>query len=41
MVIACNSDDPGDVILSSEELNIVGTKHSESKNNFTATYSSF
>lgn len=36
----CNSDDPGDVILSAEELNIVGTKYAESKNNFTATYTS-
>jgi len=38
---SCNSDDPGDVILSSEELNITGTKYTESKNNFTNTYTNF
>lgn len=38
---SCNSDDSGDVILSSEELNITGTKYTESKNNFANTYTNF
>jgi len=38
---SCKNDDPGDVVLSSEELNVIGTKYSESKNNFTNTYSTF
>lgn len=38
---SCNNDDPGDVVLSSEELNVTGTKYSESKNNFANTYSVF
>ncbi len=38
---SCNSDDPGDVNLSSEELNITGTKYIESKNNFANTYTNF
>lgn len=38
---SCNNDDPGDVVLSSEEINISGTKYSESKNNFENTYSIF
>ncbi|RKS56104.1 uncharacterized protein (DUF302 family) [Gillisia mitskevichiae] len=38
---SCNDDDPGDVVLSSEEINITGTKYSESKNNFTNTYAIF
>ncbi|TVZ27219.1 uncharacterized protein (DUF302 family) [Gillisia sp. Hel_I_86] len=38
---SCNNDDPGDVVLSSEELNISGTKYAESKNNFDNTYAIF
>tara|TARA_R100000935_G_C2837291_1_gene168886 strand:+ start:1090 stop:2010 length:921 start_codon:yes stop_codon:yes gene_type:complete len=38
---SCNNDDPGDVVLSSEEINVTGTKYSESKNNFANTYSAF
>ncbi|WP_026837591.1 DUF302 domain-containing protein [Gillisia sp. JM1] len=38
---SCKNDDPGDVLLSSEEININGTKYSESKNNFANTYSVF
>lgn len=38
---SCNNDDPGDVVLSAEELNITGTKYAESKNNFEKTYSIF
>lgn len=38
---SCNNDDPGDLVLSSEEINIPGTKYSESKNNFENTYSIF
>ena len=38
---SCNNDDPGDVDLSSEEINVTGTKYSESKNNFANTYSVF
>ncbi len=38
---SCNNDDPGDVILSSEEINVTGTKYAESKNNFANTYSTF
>ncbi len=38
---SCKNDDPGDVVLSSEELNVTGTKYSESKNNFANTYSVF
>jgi len=35
---SCNNDNPGDVVLSSEEINVSGTKYSESKNNFIVTY---
>lgn len=38
---SCNNDDPGDVVLSSEEINVTGTKYAESKNNFANTYSTF
>ncbi len=38
---SCNNDEPGDIILSSDEINITGTKYSESKNNFDNTYSVF
>lgn len=38
---SCKNDEPGDVVLSSEEINITGTKYSESKNNFSNTYSVF
>lgn len=38
---SCKNDDPGDVVLSSEEINVTGTKYSESKNNFANTYSIF
>jgi len=37
---ACKNDDPGDVVLSSEEINVIGTNYAESKKNFTLTYSS-
>jgi len=36
---SCSKDEPGDVILSSEEINVNGTKYSESKNSFENTYS--
>lgn len=38
---SCNNDEPGDVILSAEEINVTGTKYAESKNNFDQTYSTF
>ncbi len=38
---SCNNDDPGDVVLSSEEINVTGIKYSESKNNFANTYTVF
>ncbi len=37
---SCNNDNPGDVIISSEEINVNGTKYSESKNGFEMTYAS-
>lgn len=41
IVSSCNNDDPGDVVLTSDELNITGTRYSESKNNFVNTYANF
>ncbi len=41
IVSSCNNDDPGDVVLVSDELNITGTRYSESKNNFENTYANF
>jgi uncharacterized protein (DUF302 family) len=38
-ITSCTSnDDPGDVVLNAEELNITGTRYSLSDNNFNATY---
>ena len=39
VLVSCSNDDPGDVILSAEDINVNGTKYSESKNSFDNTYS--
>ena len=39
--LACAKDEPGDVILPAETLEIIGTLYSPSTNNFTDTYTNF
>lgn len=39
--MACNNDDPGDVVFSVDILNVRGTRFSESNNSLEATYSNF
>ena len=41
ILMACNNDEPGDVIFSADVLNVRGTRFSESNNSFEATYSNF
>ena len=41
IVMACNNDDPGDVVFSADILNVRGTRYSESKNSIEETYSNF
>jgi uncharacterized protein (DUF302 family) len=41
ILMACNNDDPGDVIFSVDILNVRGTRFSESNNSLEATYSNF
>ena len=41
ILMACSKDDPGDVVLSADVLNVRGTRYSESNNSFVDTYSNF
>lgn len=41
ILMACNNDDPGDVVFSADVLNVRGTRYSESNNSFEDTYSNF
>jgi uncharacterized protein (DUF302 family) len=41
ILMACNNDEPGDVVFSADVLNVRGTRFSESNNSFDATYSNF
>ena len=40
-LLSCSKDSPGDVMLSSDVLNITGTRFSASNNNFENTYTQF
>jgi len=41
ILMACSNDDPGDVVFSTDVLNVQGTRYSESDNSFEVTYSNF
>lgn len=41
ILVACNNDEPGDVLFSVDILNVQGTRYSASINNFGLTYSNF